>query len=115
MICAAVGPMKMDPLLSHSFANGARSVESVARMNGVALRGQGRLQDGVHVQVGIRGARRTDADCAVGEPRRQRVAIRLRSRQHSLDAQHPAGTDDARGDLSPVGDQHPADLRGVSF
>src|SRR5262244_2866415 len=30
-----------------------------------------------------------------------------RHRQHGLDAQPPAGADDADRDLAPVGDQHP--------
>jgi len=65
----------------------------------------GRRYDGPDVQIGLAGARRTDADVLVGEPDVERVDVRLRVDGDRADPQLTAGPDDAQGDLAAVGDQ----------
>ena len=61
--------------------------------------------DGRRGQVRPLRVRRADADRLVGEPDGQRLAVGLAVGHDRLDAQRPAGTQDAQRDLPPVGDQ----------
>ena len=81
--------------------------EAVPGVDGVRAGGGRRADDGVDVQVARRRGRRPDRRDLVREPRGHRPGVRVRHGQHRLDAQPPAGADHPRGDLAPVGDQHP--------
>ena len=51
-------------------------------------------------------------DALVGEVDVERVAVGGRVHRHGLDPQLVAGTDQANGDLAPVGDQDAANTGG---
>ena len=76
-------------------------------MNGVRFRPDRRADNRLDVEIAAARLRRPDADRAVGEPCWHGVEVRLRSREHRLDAEVAASTDDADGDLAAVRDQDP--------
>src|SRR6516225_4848513 len=93
---SAPGPTKMIPAASQARASRDR-----------------RADDRLHAEVGFRQALpttgRPDPDRPVGQPGRHGVRVALGDREHGLDAEPLAGTDDPDSDLAAVGDQHPPD------
>jgi hypothetical protein len=83
--------------------------KAVSRMNGVGFGPDRRADNRLDVEITAARLRRPDADRAVGEPCWHGVEVRLRSREHCLDAEVAAGADDADGDLAAVRDQDPPD------
>jgi hypothetical protein len=66
---------------------------------------QRRADDVGDVQVAALARPRAHADGFIGQHRGQRVAVRLRVRQHRQDAQLAAGADHPHRDLATIGDQ----------
>ena len=83
--------------------------EAVARVNGVAAGGECRGDDCGCGEVAPLGVRRTDADRFVGNEHRTRVGIRFAVRHHRLNAELPAGAQDAQRNLAAVCNQHALD------
>ena len=73
----------------------------------IAAGGQSHRQQGILVQVAVRGPGGADADGLGGQLDMEGLRIRLGIGGHGLDIQLPAGPLDPQGDLAPVGDQHP--------
>ena len=69
--------------------------EAVARVDRVAAGDERRRDHGRRREVRAAGVRGPDADRLVGQLRGQAVAIGLAVRDHSLDAERPAGAQDA--------------------
>jgi hypothetical protein len=61
------------------------------------------------VQVALLSRRVADADRAVGEADRQRIAVGLGICLHGFDAELAARANDAHGDLTPIRNQDAAD------
>jgi len=80
--------------------------EAVAGMDRIRLERLGCLHEQRLVQIALRRARRADADGAIGELHRERVAVSLRINLDGLDPQVAARAIDAHGDFAAVGDQH---------
>jgi hypothetical protein len=83
--------------------------EAVPRMDRVRSGGPRRVHHGLHVQVRQPLPVRPDRDRGVRRPGRHRIRVRVRDREHGLDAEALAGADHPDGDLAAVGDQHPPD------
>jgi len=58
-------------------------------------------------EVTLSGRRRPDTNGAIRERDVQRPRIRIRLNRNRLDAQFPAGANDAHRNLAAVGDQNP--------
>ncbi len=91
--------------LAHLGEVGALGEEAVAGVDGIGAGDLGGADDGGHVQVALAAARRTDADVLVGEADVQAVLVGLGLDGDRLDAQFPAGADDAQRDLAAIGNQ----------
>ena len=85
--------------------------EAVARVDRVAAGDQRRRDDRRRREVRALRVGRADADRLVGELDRQRVAVRLAVGDDRLDAERPAGAQDAQRDLAAVGDEDLAEHR----
>src|SRR5690606_12232741 len=70
----------------------------------------GSVEDSLHVEVRSLGRRGADRVRLVSQTHVRRRSIRLAEHRHRLDAQLPARSDDANGNLAPVGNQEPADV-----
>src|SRR3974390_2698270 len=81
-------------------------------MDRVGFHAEGCLHDRLDLQIALGRARRTDAQCAICEPRRHGGAIRGGCRQHGLDPELPAGTNDSRRDLAPIRDEDATNAHG---
>ena len=79
--------------------------EAISRVDRVAAGDQRRRDDRRGRQVRPLRLRRADADRLVGQPDRQRLAVRLAVRDDGLDTERAAGPQDAEGDLPPIGDE----------
>ena len=83
-------------------------------MDGVRPATAGRLNDFRSVQVGLRGGGSgSDRKRLVGVADMQGMAIRLAEHRRGENAQFPARSENAHGDLAPVGDQYFANGLGV--
>ena len=80
-------------------------------MDGVTSGLHRRREDGRQVEVAVRRAGRANAHRPGGQLYMERLRIGRGVDGHGLDLHLPAGTDDADGDLSPVGDQDPMEHR----
>jgi len=76
-------------------------------MDGVDVGHFGGGDDAVALEIAVGRSGRSDAHGPVGQPQVGGVAVGLAEDQHRLDAQLPAAPQDAKGDLTPVGDQDP--------
>ena len=63
------------------------------------------LDDLVDQEIGLRRGRRSDEHLLVGHAHVQRIGVGFGVHRHGLDAEPPAGADDAAGDLAAIGDQ----------
>ncbi len=79
--------------------------ETVARVDGIRVDGQGRGQDVLVIQVALAGRRRADAEGLVGVADEQGFAVGGGVDGHGLDAQLLGGADHAHGDFAAVGHQ----------
>ena len=79
--------------------------EAVARVDGVAAGDERGRDDRRRREVGPPGVGRADADGLVREQDGQRVAVGLAVGDDGLDAERPAGPQDAQRDLAAVGDE----------
>src|SRR5690606_17368838 len=84
---------------------GTLGEEPVAGMNRVGAGDLGGADDGGNVQVAVEAPRRTDADVFVGKADVERVLVGFGIDGNGLDPQFAARTDDAKGDLSTIGDK----------
>src|SRR5262249_36611259 len=91
--------------------------EAVARVDRVAAGDDRGADHGRRREVRAPGVGGPDADRLVGELDRQGLAIGLAVGDDRLDAEGPAGAEDAEGDLATVGDEdlseHQASLRSA--
>ena len=74
-------------------------------MDSVDVGDFGRRDDAILAQVRILARSWTDADGFVGELHMQRLLVGLRVDGDGLDAQFPAGPDNAKGDFAAIGDE----------
>lgn len=65
----------------------------------------GRHENRLDIQVAPLGPRRADQTYLIGQPRGQRIAIRLAAHRYRGNAQCLRGADDAHGDLAAIGHQ----------
>ncbi len=79
--------------------------EPVAGMDRIDVGDLGRTDDPGDVQVALVAVGRPDADCLVGQAQVGSVAVRLGVDGHRLDSQLVAGPNDAKGDLTAIGDK----------
>ncbi len=79
--------------------------KSVAGMHGVGTGDLASRKQRRNIQITVFGGRRADADAFVGEPHVHGIRIGGRMHRDRVDAQLLAGAQDAKRDLSPVGDQ----------
>ena len=105
-IASGCGPTQVSPTADH----GAREVgvlgeEPVARVHRVGAGPLGRLDEQVGAQVGVGGcgARQPDGDVGLRHVRQPGVGVGVH--RHGLDAERPAGAEDAGRDLGAVGDE----------
>src|SRR5262249_45945050 len=80
--------------------------EAVAGVDRVGAAAERRGDQRRNFQVAVGGARRPNANGAVGEPRGEAVAVRLGHGNHGLQPEGAAGADDANRDLAAVRDEH---------
>jgi hypothetical protein len=93
--------------LAHGAGEGrALGEEPVAGVHGVGAGALGHLEQLRDLQIALGGRRGPDVEGMVGEPGVQRRAVGVGVDRDRLDAQLPAGPDDAHRDLSAVGDQY---------
>jgi hypothetical protein len=97
-ICSGLGPIQMMLWSSTISANCAFS-------DGVGVCDLRRRDDVGHVEVGVGGRRRADADRFVGEPHVHRIGVRCRMDRDRLDPHFVAGAVDPERDLAAIGDQ----------
>ena len=81
--------------------------EAIAGVDAVAPGGLGHRQQGVLIQIAVRGLGGADAHRLPRQLDMEGVRVRLGVNGHRLDPQLPAGPQDPQGDLPPVGDQYP--------
>ena len=72
------------------------------RFRAAAARG---LEDAVDPQVAFRGGRGTDGISLIGVAHMQRFAVGIGKHRHAADIHLAAGTHDAHGNLSTIGNQ----------
>ena len=80
--------------------------KSVARMNRLHVADLGGADDAVDLQIAVGGLRRTDAIGLVGQVEVGGAAVGLAEDGHRFDAQLAAGTKDAQGDFTAIGNQN---------
>lgn len=76
-------------------------------MDAIAPRGFGGGEQGGLVKVAVRGLSRSNAEGLGGQLDMEGLLIRLGIDGYGFNTRLPAGPEDAQGDLSPVGDEHP--------
>ena len=81
-------------------------------MDRVRSNAEGGLHDCLDSQVAFARPRRTDAYCAVRQPRGYGIAIGLRGREYGFDAELAARPNDSRGNLTAIRDQNATNLHG---
>ena len=62
--------------------------------------------DGRHIQIALRQARRANADGFIGKANVQRVAVRLAIDSDRANAEFPAGVENAQRDFAAIGNQY---------
>src|SRR5216683_2804336 len=84
-------------------------------MNRVDAGGERGADNRANIEVAFRWPGGPDADGVVGQPGRHRIAVRVRYREHRLDAEPLTAAHDADGNLAPVGNENsPERSRGPS-
>ncbi len=90
----------------HRFGEGGvLGEETVAGMDRVGTGFPRRHENRLDIQVAPVGPRRADQAYLIGQPRGQRIAIRLAAHRYRGNAQCLRGADDAHGDLAAIGHQ----------
>src|SRR5207247_77982 len=85
--------------------------KSVAGMDGIGAGAARRPEDVLDGKIALRRRGAADRLRGIGERHVQRPGIRLRIDRDRLEAEPPAGTQYAAGDLAPVGNQDPLHVR----
>ena len=80
--------------------------EAVAGVDGIGATSRNDVQDGLGVEVALRGALASEGVSLVGEAHVQRVTVEFGVHRHGGDAHFSTRADDADGNLSAVSDQN---------
>ena len=86
---------------------GALREKPVARVHGVRTAVQGGGNQPIDPEVALRRRGRSDLHHVIGRPHVRRGAVGRGADGHRFQSFFMAGTDDAEGDLSAIGDEHP--------
>src|SRR5688572_6074646 len=106
------GDLVVDAGLSKS---GALGEKTVTGMKSVAAGALGRGNEILNFQVAIGGARRADANGAVGHLRRHAFAVGIGNRRNRLDTKALTSSDNPHGDLAAVCDQDSGNAHNRSW
>ena len=79
--------------------------KAIARMDGARARGDGRLHDGIRIEVAAYGIGRADAHGRVGFTHVTGAGVGIRVDGDGAQAEPACGADDAASDLAAIGDQ----------
>jgi hypothetical protein len=74
-------------------------------MNRICVDTGCRLEERLDLEIALAGLRRSDAERAVCQARRNGISIGLGDREYRFDTELPARPDDTDGDFASVGNQ----------
>ncbi len=80
--------------------------ETIAGVDSLGAALSRHIEDDLAAQVRIRGAWPANRPCLVRQPHMLGVGVRFRVHGNGVDAEPPAGTDDAAGNLAAVGNEY---------
>ena len=84
-------------------------------MNGDRVGDLGRGDQSRHIEIALRGGRRSDTNRLIGQQNMFEIGIDRGVRCNGLDAEFLASTDNSQGDLSAVCDQNLVKHRAVNL